>query len=242
MDGDSVAAWRGWAAEAFADTRRARWRPLFVRALSDFLITPGPGFYAGTKDYPPVTLRVALTAAVPPAAGRRGTWGGYRNRDRDGRAPRELGRRRYRGPRRASVRGLGGGLRSSPDRIQSLGMRRSEVIRFDGKRLKDHREDAQALLERRMPRTGRPHADRSHRPRLSPDPSIYQAHDVPARCCAVCATFKRREYARPPQLAPADRPALMPVPLKSCTRYSLREPSAPRTCALKTRRKVTWDA
>jgi hypothetical protein len=179
---ERVAAWRGWASEAFADVYGSlAGGPAFVHALSDSLITAGAE-PAGTRDYPPMTLRVALTAAVLPAAATgereaaeaetamvelRESWAADGIADLSGQAPEASA------VARALVAGpypeLGGGPLS-------------DVIRFDGKRLRDHREDAQALIERRVPRAGDARTLIAATGRAyALDPGTYQAADVPAR-------------------------------------------------------------
>jgi hypothetical protein len=207
VDCERVAAWRGWAAEAFADVYGAlAGGPAFVRALSDFLITARAG-PAGTKDYPPVTLRVALTAAVLPAAAAAGEREATETETAMGELHASWAADGIAdlGEQASEASAVACALVAGP--YPELGnVALSEVIRFDGKRLKDHREDAQALLERRMPRTGDARTLIAATGRAyALDPSIYQAHDVPARVLHRMRDIQAPGVREAPQLAPADR-------------------------------------
>lgn len=209
VDCERVAAWRGWAAEAFADVYGAlAGGPAFVRALSDFLITARAG-PAGTKDYPPVTLRVALTAAVLPAAAAAGEREATETETAMGELHASWAADGIAdlGEQASEASAVACALVAGP--YPELGnVALSEVIRFDGKRLKDHREDAQALLERRMPRTGDARTLIAATGRAyALDPSIYQAHDVPARVLHRMRDIQAPGVREAPQLAPADRPS-----------------------------------
>ena len=242
MDPGRVAAWRGWAAEAFADVYGTlAGGPAFVRALSDFLVTAGAE-PAGSKDYPPVTLRVALTAAVLPAAAASGP----REAAETETAMAEL-RASWADDGIADLGDQAVRCRCGSPRSRSTGpypelgdVPLSDVIRFGGKRLKDHQEDAQALLERRMPGTGDARtllaaAGRAY----ALDPRTYQDDDVPARVLRRMRDYSSAGSTRgPPNCPRRTAQVLTPMRPKSCTRYSLAR--APRTqglCGCKTRRK-----
>ena len=208
MDPGCVAAWRGWAAEAFADVYGAlAGGPAFVRALSDFLVTAGAE-PVGSKDYPPVTLRVALTAAVLPAA----VANGPREAAETETAMAEL-RASWAedgiadlGDQAAGAAAVARALVAGP--YPELGdVPLSDVIRFGGKRLEDHQEDAQALLERRMPGTGDARtllaaAGRAY----ALDPRTYQDDDVPARVLRRMRSIQAPGVREARELSPADRP------------------------------------
>jgi hypothetical protein len=214
MEPGRVAAWRGWAAEAFADVYGAlAGGPAFVRALSDFLVTAGAE-PAGSKDYPPVTLRVALTAAVLPAAAASGP----REAAETETAMAETAMAELRaswaeagltdlGDQAAGAAAVARALVAGP--YPELGdVPLSDVIRFGGRRLEDHQEDAQALLERRMPGTGDARtllaaAGRAY----ALDPRTYQDDDVPARVLRRMRAIQAPGVREARQLSPADRPS-----------------------------------
>jgi hypothetical protein len=214
MDPGCVAAWRGWAAEAFADVYGAlSGGPAFVRALSDFLVTAGAE-PAGSKDYPPVTLRVALTAAVLPAAAASGP----REAAETETAMAETAMAELRaswaeagltdlGDQAAGAAAVARALVAGP--YPELGdVPLSDVMRFGGRRLEDHQEDAQALLERRMPGTGDARtllaaAGRAY----ALDPRTYQDDDVPARVLRRMRAIQAPGVREARQLSPADRPS-----------------------------------
>jgi hypothetical protein len=204
------AAWQGWASEAFADVYGVLSAgPAFARALADFLVVAGAE-HAASKDYPPVRFRVALTVAVLEAAA--------------GATEREVAETRTAvtelrtgwtsdgietdlGGQAGEVAAVAGKLVAGP--YPELGGPLTKVVRFDAKRLADHREDAAALLERRQPatndaRTLMAAAGRAY----AQDPRAYQAQNVPERVLRRMRAIQEPGVREAPQLAHADRSAV----------------------------------
>jgi hypothetical protein len=199
--------WHGWAAESFADVHGVlAGGPAFAGALADFLVTAGVA-QAASKDYPPVTLRVALTvAALRAAAGEakheatatetaiselRKGWAddGITTDSDDAPEATAVARALVAGP----YPELGG-------------VPLSDVIRFDAKRLAEHRDDADALLDRRLPSTNEARtliaaAGRAY----ALNPETYQADNVPARVLRRMRAIQQPGEREARQVFPADR-------------------------------------
>jgi hypothetical protein len=74
--------WRRWSSEAFADVYGALCGgPAFMSALSDFLLVPAARQAAGTGEYPPAGVRLALVLAALRAAGPDGARSGGGGQD-----------------------------------------------------------------------------------------------------------------------------------------------------------------
>lgn len=184
---EGLVEWRRWAAEAFADVYGVLCAgPAFARALADFLVGAAVKDTGG-GDYPPVRIRVALTAAVVEAVA-------PTTADDQGRAGSEAsgiaelragwagdGIDADAGERDPEVAAVARALVDDPfEELDRMPLR--EVVCFDAKRLRDHRADANALLQRRSPATRDPRTLLAAAARAyAQDPVAYATTGVPGR-------------------------------------------------------------